>query len=104
MEIAFQTFKSVKMYSLSSTESDSLYLIIVFTDKIRFEVLRRFKQSLKLCFKRNVLNLYFTRIPRVFHALPTREERVFICRLKILGDHVASCKNERFTLDFCFYF
>jgi hypothetical protein len=41
----FKRSKSVKMYSLSSTESDLLYLIIVITDKIRFEVLRRFKQS-----------------------------------------------------------
>jgi hypothetical protein len=45
MEFAFQTFKDVKMYSLSSIESDLLYLIIVITDKIRFELLRRFKQS-----------------------------------------------------------
>jgi hypothetical protein len=39
---------------MSTTESDLLYLIIVITDKIRFELLRRFKHSFKLRFKRSV--------------------------------------------------
>jgi hypothetical protein len=40
-----QCSKSVNIHSLSINESDSLYLIIIFSDKIRFELLRRFRQS-----------------------------------------------------------
>jgi hypothetical protein len=40
------TLKSVNIYSLSSTDTGSLYIIIVLTDKIRFELLSLLKQSL----------------------------------------------------------
>jgi hypothetical protein len=62
-------------------------------------------ERFKLRFKRNVLNLYFLRIPRVLNAystcfkrvscaLFTREERVFICRLKILGARFRGHLND----------
>jgi hypothetical protein len=54
-------------------------------------------ERFKLRFKRNVSNLYSTHIPRVLNALPTREERVFICPLKILWSRNNSRKDRNFT-------
>ena len=74
---------SLKNYSLSSTESDLLYFIIVFTDKIRFVLSFELLSRFELRFKRLVLNLFFVRFFRVsctlfsrFH-LPFKKTREF---------------------------
>ncbi len=69
--------KSLINYSLSSSESELLDFIIVFTDKIRFELINHLKRRFKLRFIRFVLNLFFLRFFRVSCTLFTRFQMPF---------------------------
>ncbi len=81
--------KSVNIYSLSSTDTGSLYLIIVLTDKIRFELLSRLKQSFLTLFKT-------ARLKSFFHAYSTRFKPVRNAFFKCLFKNIRGIKYFNF--------
>jgi hypothetical protein len=68
--------KSLKNYSLSSTESDLLYFIIVFTDKIRFVFVFR-GRCLRVFIYRLKKLVNFSKSTRAF---PKLDKKIFSIR------------------------